>query len=164
MPPACPVERHASSLHSEPPTANSSSPGVPATAPPLLVHPANKGWPAFRSEERKLPPDGAGGIDRAHCGVDSSGRATRAVHLRRDAGLQRGWDAGGSPAVRSVIAQSFANWELVLVEDCSTDGSGGIAEGLAAGDAMICLIRKSENTGVGPRGTSACAARGRVVT
>ena len=51
--------------------------------------------------------------------------------------------------VRSVIAQSFANWELVLVEDCSTDGSGGIAEGLAAGDATICLIRKSENTGVG---------------
>ena len=64
----------------------------------------------------------------------------------------------------SVMAQTLANWELLLVDDCSTDGSGGIAEGLAAGDARIRLIRKSEKTGVGAtRNVGLRAARGRVV-
>ncbi len=62
------------------------------------------------------------------------------------------------------MAQTLANWELLLVDDCSTDGSGGIAEGLAAGDARIRLIRKSEKTGVGAtRNVGLRAARGRVV-
>ena len=71
-----------------------------------------------------------------------------------------------APSVRSVMAQTLANWELLLVDDCSTDGSGGIAEGLAAGDPRIRLIRKSENTGVGAHAERrpARAARGRVVT
>ena len=52
-------------------------------------------------------------------------------------------------AVRSVLAQTFRNWELLLVDDCSTDDSRKIARALAAEDRRIRLIEKEENTGIG---------------
>ncbi len=68
-------------------------------------------------------------------------------------------------AVRSVLAQTFRNWELLLVDDCSTDDSRKIARALAAEDRRIRLIEKEENTGIGAtRNVGLRAARGRLIT
>ena len=45
--------------------------------------------------------------------------------------------------VRSVISQSFTDWELILIDDGSTDGSGKLADRLAAGFFNIKVIHKS---------------------
>lgn len=48
--------------------------------------------------------------------------------------------------VQSVINQSFPDWELILIDDGSTDGSGKIADALAARDVRIRVIHQ-ENRG-----------------
>lgn len=43
--------------------------------------------------------------------------------------------------IESVLAQSYANWTYILVDNCSTDGSSEIAESYAARDPRIQVIR-----------------------
>ena len=50
-------------------------------------------------------------------------------------------------AIRSVCAQTYADWEMLLVDDGSTDGSALICEKWAQSDERIRVIRK-ENGGV----------------
>ena len=50
-------------------------------------------------------------------------------------------------AVESVVGQTYSNWELVVVDDCSTDGSGDIVASFT--DSRIRLVRLDENGGVG---------------
>ena len=50
-------------------------------------------------------------------------------------------------AVRSVLAQGFENWELLLVDDGSADGSGDICDTLAKEDRRIRVFHK-KNGGV----------------
>lgn len=50
-------------------------------------------------------------------------------------------------AIESVIAQSFQNWELICVDDGSTDQTPEIVGGFTRADARIRLLRK-ENGGV----------------
>jgi glycosyltransferase involved in cell wall biosynthesis len=50
-------------------------------------------------------------------------------------------------AVASIQAQTFADFEFLIVDDGSTDGSGAILEGFAARDSRIRLIRR-ENRGL----------------
>lgn len=57
-------------------------------------------------------------------------------------------------AVNSILNQDFNDWELILVDDCSPDASGQIADRLAEGDGRIQAIHLPENMGV-------CAARNR---
>jgi glycosyltransferase involved in cell wall biosynthesis len=45
--------------------------------------------------------------------------------------------------IRSVLAQTRADFEYILVDNCSTDGSGDIAQGFADKDPRIRLIRSS---------------------
>ena len=45
-------------------------------------------------------------------------------------------------AVESILAQSFADFELIIINDGSTDGSGAILRKLAARDARIVLIER----------------------
>ncbi|MGH8047096.1 MAG: glycosyltransferase family 2 protein [Chthoniobacterales bacterium] len=50
--------------------------------------------------------------------------------------------------VEQVLAQPSVG-ELVIVDDCSTDGSHDVAKGLAAGEPRILLLRHEQNSGKG---------------
>jgi glycosyltransferase involved in cell wall biosynthesis len=52
-----------------------------------------------------------------------------------------------SIAIESVLAQSFHDFEFVIVDDGSTDSSIAIAEKYAEGDSRIRILRK-ENSGI----------------
>lgn len=49
--------------------------------------------------------------------------------------------------VESVIGQTYMDWELIIVDDCSTDGSGDVVANIT--DSRIRLIRLEKNGGVG---------------
>ena len=49
--------------------------------------------------------------------------------------------------IESILSQSFADFELLLIDDGSTDGSGAICDGYAAKDSRIRVFHK-ENGGV----------------
>ncbi|MCI8574501.1 MAG: glycosyltransferase [Oscillibacter sp.] len=50
-----------------------------------------------------------------------------------------------SQAIESILAQTFQNWELIIVDDCSADSSLKIAEGYAQRDNRIQIIHNAEN-------------------
>ena len=49
--------------------------------------------------------------------------------------------------VESIVGQTFTNWELIVVDDCSTDGSVTVVEQII--DPRIRVVRLEENGGVG---------------
>lgn len=64
-------------------------------------------------------------------------------------------------AVASVRAQTYENWELILVDDCSLDGTKQIAGELCGEDARIHFFENEENRGVSyTRRFAAANARG----
>ena len=50
-------------------------------------------------------------------------------------------------SIEGIQSQTFSGWELILVDDGSTDGSVLIAEELSKSDERITLIRLSGNAG-----------------
>jgi len=46
-------------------------------------------------------------------------------------------------AVESILAQSFTDFELIIINDGSTDGSSAILQELAASDARVLLIERA---------------------
>ena len=52
-------------------------------------------------------------------------------------------------AVNSVFAQTYDDWELVIVDDCSTDDSVSIIDTLVATDDRIRMFKNDKNRGVG---------------
>lgn len=48
-------------------------------------------------------------------------------------------------AIKSVINQSFTDWELIVVNDASTDNTAAVVEALAQQDARIKLITNERN-------------------
>lgn len=49
--------------------------------------------------------------------------------------------------VKSVINQTYNNWEMIIVDDCSSDNTCDVVEELSRGDSRIKLIRLEKNSG-----------------
>jgi len=54
--------------------------------------------------------------------------------------------------VHSVISQTYANWELIIIDDGSTDGSFELAQGYANKDSRIKVCKRDRL----PKGAPAC--------
>ena len=52
-------------------------------------------------------------------------------------------------SIDSVISQTYDNWEMILTDDGSNDGSWELLESLARTDNRIRLIRNRKNRGSG---------------
>ena len=63
-------------------------------------------------------------------------------------------------AVGSVRGQSLADWELIIVDDGSTDGSAEVAAEAAGGDERISLLRQANAGPAGARNAGVARARG----
>lgn len=53
-----------------------------------------------------------------------------------------------SETIESVLSQSFGDWEMIIVDDCSTDSSFQIAFGYTKKDKRIKLFKNETNLGV----------------
>jgi glycosyltransferase involved in cell wall biosynthesis len=52
-----------------------------------------------------------------------------------------------SDTIESVLAQSYDNWEMIIVDDCSSDNSIEIIESYIAKDSRIKLVQLEQNSG-----------------
>ena len=67
--------------------------------------------------------------------------------------------------INSVLKQTYSNWELIIVDDCSTDNSRQVVEEFMA-DQRIKLIKLDNNFGgpAGPRNIGIEKAKGEYVS
>lgn len=49
--------------------------------------------------------------------------------------------------IESVLAQTYQNWEMIIIDDCSPDNSKKIIEGYCKKDSRIKLIKLEKNIG-----------------
>ncbi len=67
-------------------------------------------------------------------------------------------------AIECVLAQSFMDFELILVDDCSPDGCPRICDSYAEKDPRVKVIHKPQNEGLGEaRNTGLAAAQGKYI-
>ena len=51
-------------------------------------------------------------------------------------------------SILSVQNQTMSDWELIVLDDCSTDTTALVVDGLAQSDSRICLHQSNRNMGV----------------
>ncbi len=51
-------------------------------------------------------------------------------------------------AIDSILNQTFSDFELILIDDCSTDGSGKLMEAYREADPRVVLLKNPENIGL----------------
>jgi len=69
-----------------------------------------------------------------------------------------------SESIRSVMQQSFQDWELIVVDDASADASVDFVQAICAEDERIRLIQLQQNSGAAvARNTAIESARGRYI-
>jgi len=51
-------------------------------------------------------------------------------------------------SIESVLAQTYTDWELIVVDDCSSDSTAALVEAFAQNDVRIHLRRNHQNKGV----------------
>lgn len=67
--------------------------------------------------------------------------------------------------VDSLLCQTYENFEIVIVDDCSPDGAGELADSLARADERISVVHHEQNRGLsGARNTGLEHAKGDLVT
>lgn len=67
--------------------------------------------------------------------------------------------------VESLLCQTYPNFEIIVVDDCSTDGAGELADKLARGDGRVSVIHHERNEGLSAaRNTGIEHARGDLIT
>lgn len=66
-------------------------------------------------------------------------------------------------AIRSVQKQSYENWELLVIDDGSTDATARIVEPIAAQEERISLLKSGTKGVSGARNTGVRAAKGQLV-
>lgn len=67
-------------------------------------------------------------------------------------------------SIESVLAQTYSNWELIIVDDCSPDDSNKIIAKYIDSDSRIKLIKLEKNSGPAvARNTAIEAANGRYI-
>lgn len=70
-----------------------------------------------------------------------------------------------SETIKSIQEQTYTNWELFLIDDCSTDNSVAIIEEILANDPRINLIKNEKNSGPAiTRNKGIKAAKGDFIT
>ena len=52
-------------------------------------------------------------------------------------------------AIKSIKNQTYTNWELIIVDDCSSDKTVSIVSDFAQFDARIKLFQLEKNSGTG---------------
>lgn len=67
------------------------------------------------------------------------------------------------PAVESILAQTFTDWELVAVDDGSRDGSLSILQEYAARDPRVRVVSRPNTGIVGALNDGLAAARGELI-
>jgi glycosyltransferase involved in cell wall biosynthesis len=79
--------------------------------------------------------------------------------------LMPAFNAAGTiaPAIRSVLAQTRPDFELIVVDDGSTDGTGQVVEPFLE-DGRIALVTQENRGLAGARNTALARARGRYVS
>lgn len=66
--------------------------------------------------------------------------------------------------IESVLMQSYENWEMIICDDCSTDGTVTIVEEYMKKDSRLKLIKLKENSGAAvTRNTAINEAKGRFI-
>lgn len=64
----------------------------------------------------------------------------------------------------SILAQEYTDWEWIVTDDCSTDGTIDLLDGMAASDSRVKVIKNSLNLGAGlSRNKSMSKASGRFI-
>ena len=68
-------------------------------------------------------------------------------------------------AIKSVQNQTMQEWELIIVDDCSTDETCDVVKKYAKDDSRIILIEKEENSGPGnSKNRGIAIAKGQYIT
>ena len=69
-----------------------------------------------------------------------------------------------SEAINSVINQTFQDWEIIVVDDCSTDDTSAVVSQISTVDKRVRLVQLQENVGAGnARNIAISAAKGRFI-
>ncbi len=65
--------------------------------------------------------------------------------------------------IKSVVAQAYSNWELIIVDDGSTDGSAAIAKAWAEKDKRIIYVYQTNQKMATARNTGIARAKGKYI-
>lgn len=66
--------------------------------------------------------------------------------------------------IESVLAQTLTSWELIIVDDCSSDNTVEIIQGIIHDNSRISLIQLTNNSGAAvARNTAINASKGRYI-